>query len=387
MWFFNSPEVVYGEDALSHLADIQGGRAFLVTDRTMGELGFVERVAQELARAGIDVQVYDAVEPEPSLQTVRHGAALMLDFEPDWIVGLGGGSVLDAAKAMWVLYERPDIQPAAINPMERLGLRERAHMIAIPTTSGTGSEATWAIVLSDTDAQRKLGLGSRECMPDIAILDPSLAARMPPRLTADTGMDALTHAIEGYTSRWRNDFSDGLCLKAVQLIFAYLPRAYADGDDMEAREHMHNAASLAGLGFINSMAGLAHGMGHPLGAVFKVPHGRSVGLFLPYTIQFAADAMGRRYADVAGVAGLEGAAEMDGPTLLVQGIHNLMNAIDQPTTLNELDINVEELDRKLPKLVSDAENDSQTVTSPRIPSDTDLERLYRCALSGRRVDF
>ncbi|MFQ5341992.1 MAG: iron-containing alcohol dehydrogenase [Anaerolineae bacterium] len=387
MWFFNSPEVVYGEGALSYLAEIRGRRAFLVTDRTMAELGFVDRVAQELARAGIDVQTYDAVEPEPSPQAVRHGATLMLDFEPDWIIGLGGGSVLDAAKAMWVLYERPDMRPEAINPIERLGLRERARMIAIPTTSGTGSEATWAIVLTDTDEQRKLGLGSRECLPDIAILDPSLAARMPPRLTADTGLDALTHAIEGYTSRWHNDFSDGLCLKAVQLIFTCLPRAYANGDDMEAREHMHNAASLAGLGFINSMAGLAHGMGHPLGAMFKVPHGRSVGLFLPYTIEFAADVVGRRYSDVARAAGLEVPTEADGPTVLAQGIRNLMNAIDQPTTLNELQIDTEVLERKLSRLVSDAENDSQTLTSPRIPSDTDLEHLYRCALTGRPVDF
>ena len=387
MWFFNSPEVVYGEGALSYLAEIQGRRAFLVTDRTMGELGFVARVTQELARAGIDVQTYDAVEPEPSPQAVRHGATLMLDFEPDWIVGLGGGSVLDAAKAMWVLYERPDMRPEAINPIERLGLRERARMIAIPTTSGTGSETTWAIVLTDVEGQRKLGLGSRECMPDIAILDPSLAAKMPPHLTADTGMDALTHAIEGYTSRWHNDFSDGLCLKAVQLIFAHLPRAYANGDDMEAREHMHNAASLAGLGFINSMAGLAHGMGHPLGAMFKVPHGRSVGLFLPYTIEFASHVAGRRYSDVARAAGLEVPTEADGPAVLARGIRHLMDAIDQPTTLNELQIDAEALERKLPRLVSDAENDSQTVTSPRIPSDTDLERLYRCALTGRQVDF
>jgi len=387
MWFFNSPEVVYGEGALSYLAEIQGRRAFLVTDRTMGELGFVARVTQELARAGIDVQTYDAVEPEPSPQAVRHGATLMLDFEPDWIVGLGGGSVLDAAKAMWVLYERPDMRPEAINPIERLGLRERARMIAIPTTSGTGSETTWAIVLTDVEGQRKLGLGSRECMPDIAILDPSLAAKMPPHLTADTGMDALTHAIEGYTSRWHNDFSDGLCLKAVQLIFAHLPRAYANGDDMEAREHMHNAASLAGLGFINSMAGLAHGMGHPLGAMFKVPHGRSVGLFLPYTIEFASHVAGRRYSDVARAAGLEVPTEADGPAVLARGIRHLMDAIDQPTTLNELQIDAEALERKLPRLVSDAENDSQTVTSPRIPSDIDLERLYHCALTGRQVDF
>ncbi len=387
MWFFNSPEVVYGEGALSYLAEIQGRRAFIVTDRTMRDLGFVERVTQELTRAGMEVQVFDGVEPEPSPQTVRAGAAPIQDFQPDWIVGLGGGSVLDAAKALWVLYEQPDIVPEAINPVQPLGLRARARMIAIPTTSGTGSEATWAIVLTDTQAQRKLGLGSRECMPDIAIVDPSLAAAMPPRLTADTGMDALAHAVEGYTSRWHNDFSDGLCLKAVRLVFEYLPRAYENGADMEAREHMHNAATIAGLGFINSMAGLAHGMGHPLGAVFKVPHGRAVGLFLPYTIEFAAGAVGRRYADLAHTAGLDVAVESQAAAVLAKGVRDLMRRVEQPTTLSELGIDADALEQKLPKLVSDAENDSQTMTSPRIPSDIDLERMYRCAQTGRAVDF
>ena len=284
------------------------------------------RVKQALQAAGFEVGVFDGVEPDPSIETARAGAAAMTEFEPDWIVGLGGGSSLDAAKAMWVLYERPDIDPEGINPIETLHLRRKARFVAIPTTSGTGSEATWAIVLTNTAERRKLGLGSREAMPDMAILDPAFVMSMPPRVTADTGLDALTHAIEGFTCQWHNDFSDGLCLKAAQLVFEYLPRAYQNGNDLEARTKMHNAASIAGLGFGNAMASLAHGMGHALGGVFHVPHGRAVSLFLPYTIEFCARGErpgSTRYGELARFLGLpcttepEAAAEpgrRDSPT-------------------------------------------------------------------------
>jgi len=387
MWFFDSPKIVHGEGALSYLTRLQGQRAFIVTDPNLRKLGFADRVAQALAQAGLKVRIYDDVEPEPSLETVRRGAQAMQEWRPDWVVGLGGGSALDAAKAMWVLYERPDIAPNAINPVEPLGLRKKARMVAIPTTSGTGSEATWAIVLTDTQAQRKLALGSRECTPDIAIVDPAFVLDLPPRLTADTGVDALTHAVEGYTSKWRNDFSDGLCLQAVRLIFRYLPRAYTDGKDREAREHMHNAATIAGLGFINSLTGLAHGLGHPLGAVFKVPHGRAVGLLLPYTIEFTATAVGERYADLAAAAGLGTVSAEEAGYRLAEAVRDLLQQLEQPTTLQALDIDAQALETHLPKLVADAEKDPETVTSPRIPDDTEIERLYRYALEGRRVDF
>ncbi len=181
---------------------------------------------------------------------------------------------MDAAKAMWILYERPDMDPEGINPIEILHLRRKARLIAIPTTSGTGSEATWAVVLTNLAERRKLGLGSREDLPDIAIVDPSFVLGMPPRLTADTGMDALTHAFEGCTCVYRSEFTDGMCLVASQLVFGFLRRAYRDGSDLEARTKMHYAATIAGMGFGNSMASLAHGLGHSLGGVFHVPHGR-----------------------------------------------------------------------------------------------------------------
>jgi len=386
MWFFASPEIVFGEDALSYLSEIEGRRALIVTDKTMVRLGFVDKVIGHLKEAGIEVQVFAEVEPDPSLETVKRGAQAALAYEPDWIVGLGGGSCMDAAKAVWVLYERPDMEPDAISPVETLGLRKKARLIAIPTTSGTGAEATWAIVLTDTEGRRKLGLGSRENVAAIAIVDPAFVAELPPQLTADTGMDALTHASAGSTCTWRNDFSDGLCLKAIELVFDYLPRAYEEGD-MEAREKMHNAACIAGLGFGNALAALAHSMGHSLGAVFHTPHGRAVGLFLPYTIEFSVRGGVTRYADVARFLGLSAGSEEEGAASLVSAIRGLLERLGQPSTIGELGISREDFERELPKLVENAENDSGTVTSPRIPSTEEFERLFRYAYEGKSGDF
>jgi len=386
MWFFTSPEIVFGEDALSYLDEIEGKRALIVTDQNMVRLGFVDRVVGHLKEAGIEAQVFAEVEPDPSLETARRGAQVALAYEPDWIVGLGGGSCLDAAKAVWVLYERPDMEPDAISPAETLGLRQKARLITIPTTSGTGAEATWAIVLTDTKARRKLGLGSRENVADIAVVDPAFVAQLPPQLTADTGMDALTHAVEGYTCTWHNDFSDGLCLKAIQLVFEYLPRAHERGD-IEARERMHNAATIAGLGFGNALAALAHSLGHSLGAVFHVPHGRAVGLFLPYTIEFSVRGGGTRYAEIARFLGLPAESEEEGAASLVSAIRGLLERLGQPAAIKELGIPPDEFEAELPTLVENAENDSCTVTSPRVPTTEEFELLFRYAYEGKGVDF
>lgn len=227
MWYFRSPEIVFGPDSLDHLSQISGSRAMIVTDPVMVELGYARQVQHKLQEAGIESRIFADVEAEPAVATIRRGAAAMTDFGPDWIVGLGGGSPLDAAKAMWILYENPAVDILSVNPFEPLGLRQKARLIAVSATSGTGAEVSWGIVITDPADRRKAAFGSPENLPDIAIVDPALAATMPPQLTADTGMDALTHAVEGYVNTWQNDFSDGLCLKAVQLIFAYLPRTVA----------------------------------------------------------------------------------------------------------------------------------------------------------------
>jgi alcohol dehydrogenase class IV len=387
MWYFISPEIVYGEDALSRLDELDGKRVLIVSDKQIAGIGFTDRVIEHLSQAGIDYQVYDEVEAEPSIETVKKGAEAARTYEPDWIIGLGGGSVMDAAKAIWVLYERPDIEPAEINPFSPLGLRKKARLIAIPTTSGTGSDCTWGIVLTDTSENRKLALGCREAHADIAIVDPLFITGMPPQLTADTGMDALTHAIEGYTSNWKNDFCDGLCLKAIQLVFQYLPRAYNDGKDEEAREKMHNAASIAGLGFGNSMAGLAHSTGHSLGAVFHIPHGRTVGLFLPYTIEFTAVVAADYYAEIAHLLKLEHMEAEQTAFSLAQAVRQLARSINQPLTIKDMGISRNNFDNSLPKLVSNADTDTQTVTSARIPTAEEFEKLFRYAYDGKTVDF
>jgi len=387
MWYFDSPLIVFGEGALAHLREIDGRRAFIVSDQTVADLGFVHAAQDHLSKAGVESECFLKVEPDPSLQTVIAGARAMSLYEPDWVLGLGGGSCMDAAKAMWVLYERPDLKPEAINPVETLGLRKKARLITIPTTAGTGAEVTWMIVLTDSEDDRKLGLGSRENLADVAIVDPSLSSDMPPRLTADTGMDALTHAIEGYASSWGNDFSDGLCLKAAELIFGYLPQAYADGDDSQAREKMANAATLAGLGFGNSMAGLAHSMGHALGGVFHTPHGRAVGLFLPYTIEYAVRENPQKYGEMAGYLGLSGESEMQAGLSLVRAIRELLRQVGQPATLQEAGIEREALVERMDKLVENAANEATTVVHPRIASMDELEQLSLCAWEGREVDF
>ncbi len=335
----------------------------------------------------MEITLIDEVEADPSIETVKAGAARMADIKPDWIIALGGGSVIDAAKGMWVHYEHPEIDPESINPIDDLILRAKARLIAIPTTAGTGSEATWAIVLTDSIEKRKLGLGNRAVIPDIAILDPELIRGLPGQITAETGLDALTQAIEGYTSIYANDFCDGLCLQAARLVFEYLPRCCQDGNDMEARTHMQNAACIAGLGFGNSMAALAHGMGHALGGVMHTPHGRSVGLFLPYTIEYSARAGGTRYAPLASYLDLPAGNETEAAAALTEAIRALAREVGQPLTLAEAGIRREAFEAALDQLAMNAMNDSQTLMSVRIPDEADIKRLFSCAFNGDPVDF
>ncbi|MEE8390241.1 MAG: iron-containing alcohol dehydrogenase [Anaerolineae bacterium] len=387
MWYFKSPEIVFGEGALDALDELEGQRALIVTDATLVELGLVDKVKAHLDKAGIETHVFDGVEPDPTVQTVRRGVEVAQAFEPDWIIGLGGGSPIDAAKAIWVLYERPDLHPAEINPFFPLGLRQKARLITIPTTSGTGAEVTWGIVLTDTEEQRKMGVGNRENVADIAIVDPALTVGMPPRLTADTGLDALTHAVEGYTCTWHTDLTDGLCIHAVRLILQYLPRVVADGSDVEAREKMHNAATCAGLGFGNAMASMAHAMGHTMGVVFHVPHGRTVGIFLPYTIEFFARKAPERFAELAALIGISDEGGEQGARALAGRIRDLCREIGSPVSVGEVGIERADYEAQLDKLVEDAFNDTQILTAARSPSYDELRQLFLYAYDGRVVDF
>jgi alcohol dehydrogenase class IV len=389
MWYFRSPEIVFGEDALDHLDTLKGKRAFIVTDPVVIQLGFVALIGRHLLNAGIEYDLFSDIPREPSLAAINVGAAKLAAFEPDWIIGLGGGSAMDAAKAMWILYENPGIDLETINPFSAITLRQKARLMAIPTTSGTGSECTWALVLTDTREDRKLGLGVPEVLPDLAIIDPLLPQQMPPQLTADTGMDVLTQAIEGYTAALHNDFSDGVCLKALELVFNYLPRAVKDGHDLTAREKMHNAATLAGLGFGNSMAALAHSLGHSFGAIFHVPHGRAVGLFLPYTIEFIARGPApTRFHELSRFLGLPAATPAEGAASLVKAVHQLAQSIGQPLTIPAtLDLSPEAFEAELPRLVANAEADTVIAMASRIPTGEQVAGLFRAAYHGHTIDF
>lgn len=388
MWYFVVPKVVFGQDALSHLAELKGKSAFIVTDKNIVKLGFVDKVKEQLSQAGIQAAVFDEVEPDPSLQTVQKGVAVMNRYGPDLVVAVGGGSVMDAAKAMRVQYERPDIKPEEINPfISDLGLGAKCKLVCVATTSGTGAEATFAIVLTDTADQRKLSLINREIVPDIAILDPELARAMPPKITADTGMDALTHAVEGFTCTWKNDFTDGLCIKAIQNVFQYLPRAVKDGNDMEAREKMHNAGCIAGIGFINALSSMAHAAGHSLGALFHVPHGRAVGLFLPYTIEFIGDVRDKLWAEIAYAIKLEVPGGKRAATVLAQAIRGLAHNVNQPLSIKETGISLDSFDKAMGKLIDNVMADGSLIVSARIPNVAETERFFNYTYEGKSVDF
>jgi len=394
MWNFVSPRIVFGEDSLDALEEISGSRAMIITDHNLVEIGLVNRVIEKLEKLGFEIKVFDQVEPDPTTTTVNIGAKIAADFHPDWIVGLGGGSPLDAAKAIWVIYERPDLLPDDINPFIKLGLRKKARLVTIPTTSGTGAEVTWAIVLTDPESGRKIGLGNRENLADLALVDPSMASGMPPQLTADTGLDALTHSVEGFICTWHNDISEGLCLNAAREIFKYLPTAYeaslSDQPEKEiylvAREKMHNAATNAGLGFGNALSSLAHAMGHTLGAIYHIPHGRAVGLCLPYTIEFAAKKESARIELMAQVLGIQGKAGSIGQ-IFSNDLRKLMANVENPASLSEMDISEEDFESRIETMVDFAFNDAQIITAPRAPSYDELEDLFRFVFRGQPVDF
>jgi len=266
-------------------------------------------------------------------------------------------------------------------------LRKKARLITVPTTSGTGAEVTWAIVLSDIEGRKKMSLGNRENVADMAIVDPELAVSMPSRLTADTGLDALTHAVEGYSCSWHNDLTNGLCVQAVQLVFEYLPRVMADGADQEARERMHNAATIAGLGFGNSLASMAHSMGHALGAIFHIPHGSAVGLFLPYTIEFIAPEAPERFAALARASRCSQAEGKEGAFSLATAIRELAAQIGSPTSIAQLGISRQDYQAQLDELVDKAFNDASILTAGRSPSFDELAQLFLYAYDGKVVDF
>jgi alcohol dehydrogenase class IV len=390
MWTFSCPFIAYGDCALEYIAQIQGKKAFIVTDKNIVKLGLVKLVTDQLEAANIQWEIFDEVEPEPSIETVKKGGRAVGKYQPDWVIGLGGGSCMDAAKAIIILLVRPDLEPDAIIASDTYNFRAKARLMAIPTTSGTGSEATWAVILTDTAFERKIGLGTTECMPDVAILDPVMVTGLPPQITAETGMDVITHAIEGYTSTWGTSLTDGPGLIATRQAFKYLLKAYKDGNDLDARKEMMYAATLGGMSFGNSMAGLGHSTGHALGAIFHQPHGRSVGLFLPYTMEYlinGSEETTAKYAEMARFCGIAEGSDRECAQALVARVRALAKEIGQPLSVQECGIDKAKYEESISGLIDRALNEVMTITVTRIPGEEDLEKIFRYAYEGRPIDF
>ena len=382
-------DLYYGKDALEQLKNLKGKKAVLVLGGgSMKKFGFVDKVLGYLKEAGIETKLIENVEPDPSVETVMKGAAVMREFEPDWIISMGGGSPIDAAKAMWVFYEYPDTTfEAILEPFSFPELRQKAKFLAIPSTSGTATEVTAFSVITDYSTGVKYPLADFNITPDVAIVDPQLAETMPPKLTAHTGMDALTHAIEAYVSTMNGPFTDPLALKAIHMVFDYLPASY-DGDK-DAREQMHYAQCLAGQAFSNALLGIVHSMAHKTGAAFStghIPHGCANAIYLPYVIKFNAKNAEARYADIARSVGISG-TDSECVKALCDKIDEYNVKLNIPKTLKEFGILEDEFKEKAAKIAELAVSDACTGSNPRPITQAEMEKLLTCTYYGTEVDF
>ena len=385
---FTLPRDIYhGKDSLEVLKSLEGKKAFIVIGGgSMKRFGFLDKVLSYLKEANMETKVFEGVEPDPSVETVMKGAKEMEEFNPDWIVSIGGGSPIDAAKAMWIFYEYPDFTfEKAIVPLGLPKLRRKAKFVAIPSTSGTATEVTAFSVITDYKAKIKYPLADFEITPDIAIVDPSLAETMPEKLVAHTGMDALTHAIEAYTASLRSNFTDPLALKAIEMVNMHLVNSYKG--DMEARGEMHEAQCLAGMAFSNALLGIVHSMAHKVGAVFHIPHGCANAIFLPYVIKYNRKACEDRYANIARHIGLKGESERELTDALIDLINKFNKELNIPSSMKEYGIDENDFKANLKFIAHNAVLDPCTGSNPREIDDETMEKLYTCAYYGSDVDF
>jgi alcohol dehydrogenase class IV len=390
-WEFTvPPKIVFGEDSIEVLERVQGKSAFIITDEVINSLGYPDKVAKILSDNRWNIGIWDCAEPDPKVSNVKVAADAMRAFEADMIIAIGGGSVMDTAKAAWVLYERPDIDLAALNPFDELGLRKKARLICIPTTAGTGSEVTKAVVIRDDETGRKMATINTEMVPDLAILEPSFTKDLPKNLTAYTGMDALTHAVEAYVSSWKNEFSDACTLKAVQIVFEWLPKAVENPDDLEARGKMLVAANLAGLAFSNSQVALAHSLGHSIGAVLRLQHGLAVGMALPNTIEFninEGDEAAKNYAELARLIGVTLKNQKRAARKFAVMVRELMEEVGSPTSFKGAGVKKRDFKANLDKLVDFSMQDAAITMNPRNFESSTIRKIYEYMYDGTPIDF
>ena len=413
MQWFKVPEKIYFEaGSIQYLEKMPNiTRAFIVTDPGMVKFGYVDKILYHLRnrRDYVHSQIFSEVEADPSFDTIKKGVDQMNEFKPDVIIALGGGSPIDAAKGMWLFYEHPeaDIEGMKLKFMDirkrtykfpKLG--EKSQLVAIPTTSGTGSEVTSFAVLSDKHNNRKYPFADYELTPNVAIVDPDLVMSLPKSITADTGMDVLTHALEAYVSNMASDYTDGLAEKAVELVFKNLRDAYNNGDNKYAREKMHNASTVAGMAFTNAFLGVCHSMAHKIGAEFHLPHGRINAILLPYVIKYngvrnpskfvsfpkyeyyIAD---KKYADISRRMGFKANTDEEGVNSLIAEVRKLADDVNIPKSFKEAGIEEAEWMAKVDELADRAFSDQCTTANPRLPIVEELKQILIDSYYGKNI--
>ena len=390
---FTLPRDIYhGKGCLEELKNLKGKKAFLVVGGgSMKRQGFLDKAVHYLKDGGMEVEVFEGVEPDPSVETVMRGAEAMRKFEPDWIVSMGGGSPIDAAKAMWAFYEYPETTfEDLITPFSFPELRQKARFAAIPSTSGTATEVTAFSVITNYQTGVKYPLADFNITPDVAIVDPDLVMGLPVKQVAYTGMDALTHAIEAYVSTLNGSFTDPLALQAIEMVLEYLPASY--NGNTHAREEMHYAQCLAGMAFSNALLGIVHSMAHKTGAAFStghIPHGCANAIYLPYVIRYnAKDTVAAdRYAEIARRMGLEGRSRQALINSLCAKINEFNEKLNIPKTLKEFGINEDEFKEKVDRIAELAVGDACTGSNPREIDPANMAKLLTCTYYGTEVDF
>ena len=410
MQWFKVPSKIYFErDSIEYLHQMRDvERVFIVTDRSMVDLGYVARVTDQLVRRRnkVQVQLFCDVEPDPSIQTVKKGLSLMQAFRPDTIIALGGGSPMDAAKGMWLCYEQPDVNFDDLK-QKFMDIRKRAFrypelgkkskLVCIPTTSGTGSEVTPFAVITDKEENKKYPLTDYSLTPTVAIVDPALTMQLPASITADTGMDVLTHATEAFVSTLANDFTDGLAMQAVKMVFEYLPRAVANGkNDPEAREKMHNAATLAGMAFANAFLGINHSLAHKIGGEYHVPHGRANAILMPYVIRYNGTKPEKpgvwpkynyykadeKYCELARLIGLKFNTTEEGGEAFAKACADLGKTVGIKMSFKEQGIDPLKWESTLEKIAYLAYEDQCSPANPRVPMVADMVEILKDSFEG-----
>lgn len=380
-------DLYFGENAIDYLKNVKGTKAMLVigSERLIKD-GTVPKIQSNLKEANIETSIFQGVENDPSVATVKKGVEMMNEFQPDLIIGIGGGSPIDAAKAMWIFYEYPEFTfEEAAKPFNLPELRQKANFIAIPTTSGTATEVTSFSVITDNETGVKYPIADYNITPDVAIVDTNLVQSMPKTLVANTGMDALTHAIEAYVSNARNPITDALAMKSIEMIYATLVDSF-NGNE-QARKDMHIAQNLAGMAFSNAILGIVHSMSHKTGKIFNIPHGLANAIYLSAAIQFNAKTAKDAYADIARRLGLEGNTEDELVESLVNVVKQFRKDMGMANSLKEFGLSEDVFNENLQSIAETAVADPCTGTNPRNISVEEMKELFKAVYYGENVNF